>query len=24
VVFVGLSAACLGGLVWRYRRVATA
>lgn len=24
VVFVGLSAACLAGLVWRYRRVATA
>jgi ABC-2 type transport system permease protein len=24
VVFVGLAAACLGGLVWRYRRVATA
>jgi ABC-2 type transport system permease protein len=24
VVFVGLSLACLGGLVWRYRRVATA
>ena len=23
-VFVGLSAACLGGLLWRYRRVATA
>ncbi len=23
VVFVGLSAACLAGLVWRYRRVAT-
>ncbi|SDP57745.1 ABC-2 type transport system permease protein [Pedococcus dokdonensis] len=24
VVFVGLSAACLAGLVWRYRKVATA